>query len=74
MSAVGIRTQRSVVDVIAQRGYDRIHTLEKRRLLLQARKNRTCSFDDCKVKLSMYNDTDFCCSHQRGNVEVPKFL
>lgn len=74
MSSVGARTQRSVVDTIAQRGYDKVHSLEKRRKLLQLRKNRTCSLKDCKVKLSIYNDTDFCSSHQRGNVDPPKFL
>ena len=74
MSAVGVRTQRSVVDTIAQRGYDRIHSLEKRRRLLELKKNRTCSLDHCNVKLSMYNDTEFCASHQRGNIDLPKSL
>lgn len=74
MSSSGVRTQRSVVDIVAQRGYDKVHTLEKRRAFLESKKNRTCSFEDCKVKLSMYNDTHFCALHQRGNVDVPKFL
>ena len=71
---IEVRTQRSVVDLIAQRGYDKIHTLEKRRKMFESMKNRICSSEDCNIKLSMYNDTDFCAQHQRGNIPVSNFL
>lgn len=74
MSGPGVRTHRSVVDIVAQRGYDKVHSLEKRRKLLQANKNRICSLKNCGTKLSMYNDTEFCAIHQRGNIPLPKNL
>lgn len=74
MTAPGIRTHRSVVDIVAQRGYDKVHSLEKRRQLLEQNKNRVCALDSCSTKLSMYNDTNFCAIHQRGNIPLPKHL
>lgn len=74
MTAPGVKAQRSVVNTVAQRGYDRIITLEKRCKQLKEMPVRHCSLDDCNVKLSKYNDTDFCSQHQRGNIPVPKFL
>jgi hypothetical protein len=74
MSAPGVRSQRSVVNTVAQRGYDRIITLEKRCKELKEKETRHCSNDECTTILSKYNDTDFCAQHQRGNIPVPKFL
>ena len=74
MTAPGVKTQRSVVDSVAQRGYDHIMRLEKRAKLLKEQPVRFCSLEDCNVKLSKYNDTDFCAQHQKGNIQVPKFL
>lgn len=74
MSGSGVRVQRSVVDVVAQRGYDRIQYLDKRRKELAKKPVRHCGHEDCNVKLSKYNDTDFCAQHQSGNISLPKFL
>lgn len=74
MSSSGVRTQRSVVDTVAQRGYDRIVYLEKKRQLLKDKPVKHCSHTDCKVRLSRYNDTDYCAQHQSGNISIPKFL
>lgn len=70
----GVRRQINIVDHIAQRGYDHINKLEKRRKLFEQNKNRICSLESCDTKLSMYNDTDFCAIHQRGNLPLPKDL
>lgn len=74
MSSPGVRVQRSVVDLVAQRGYDRVGSLEKKKRLIKQRPLRICSLDSCSTKLSMYNDTDFCAKHQRGNIPLPKHL
>jgi hypothetical protein len=72
--SVGVRTQRSVVDKLAQRGYDHIQRLEKKRKELSEKPKRNCSLDECNVVLSRYNDTDFCAQHQSGNLIIPKHL
>jgi hypothetical protein len=69
-----VRTQRSVVDQVAQRGYDHIQRLEKLARERAQKPKRSCSLEGCSVVLSMYNDTDFCAQHQRGNILIPKFL
>lgn len=74
MSNPGIRSQRSIVNTVAQRGYDRILFLEKRCKEIKQRPVRRCTNEDCSTILSKYNDTDFCAQHQRGNVPAPKFL
>ena len=43
--SVGVRTQRSVVDKLAQRGYDHIQRLEKKRKELSEKPKRNCSLN-----------------------------
>ena len=74
MSAPGVKSQRSVVDTVAQRGYDRIIRLEKRCKEIKEKPLRRCSSEECNTILSKYNDTEFCAQHQSGNIVVPKFL
>lgn len=35
---------------------------------------RTCDHDDCCVRLSVYNSTQYCSSHERVNIPPAKFL
>lgn len=74
MSNPGVRAQRNVVDTIAQRGYDNLHKLDKKFKDLKSKPLRTCFHDSCPVKLSIYNETDFCYQHQRTNIPLGKFL
>jgi hypothetical protein len=74
MSSAGVRTQRSVVDTIAQRGYDHLYRMEKRRQQINQMPTRQCSHEECTTILSRYNDTDWCSLHQTGNVVLNKFL
>jgi hypothetical protein len=70
----GVRTQRSVVDRIAQRGFDHIQRVDKKRKEINSRPKRVCSTEDCSVILSKYNDTDFCALHERENALLNKFI
>jgi hypothetical protein len=54
-----------IVDIQALGGYDRIKTISSKIKKLQANAGRTCSYLDCSIKLSMYNQTDFCSKHER---------
>jgi len=74
MSKPGVKTQRSVVDTIAQRGYDHLFRTEKRRQQIAQVPTRQCADEQCTTKLSKYNDTDWCSLHQTGNVILTKFL
>ena len=74
MSQPLTRTSRSVVDVVAQRGYDHIQRLEKRRKEIDSRPMRRCALDDCTTVLSRYNETGYCAKHERDHAPIAKFL
>jgi hypothetical protein len=62
----------SVVDIQALRGYDRIKSIPSKMKKLQAKAGRTCSHSECCIKLSVYNETDFCAKHERFNFNTSK--
>lgn len=74
MSKPGVRMQRNIVNNLAQRGYDNVHRLDKKCNDLKSKPASICSHDSCSVKLSMYNDTDFCSQHQKENIPLSKFF
>jgi hypothetical protein len=74
MSSLSPRNSRSVVDTIAQRGYDNINRLDKKFKDLKSKPQRFCSHESCSLRLSIYNDTEFCYNHQKENIPLRSFL
>jgi hypothetical protein len=74
MTSPSTRTSRSVVNVIAQRGYDHIQRLDKKRKEINSKPMRFCALDHCAVILSRYNETDYCALHERDKAPVSKFI
>lgn len=62
----------SIVDIQALRGYDSPAKLENKVKKLKQLPSRFCATDGCKVKLSIYNDTEWCSRHQKDNLDLPK--
>lgn len=54
-----------IKDVKARRLYERNRMRAKRKQEAYKIDSRFCKFDDCTVKLSRYNNTDYCSIHER---------
>lgn len=64
----------SVVNIQALRGYDNLNKIQNRAKKLKEQPPRFCAQEECKVKLSMYNSTDYCSAHQLGNIPLSTFI
>lgn len=72
MTEHGARTNRSVVDHVSQTAYPSDKFTKQVYKRYKIHQIKICSVEECNVKLSFYNDTDFCSRHQKGNINIPK--
>lgn len=70
MSSYGARTNRSVVDLVSQKAYPSDKITKAVYKKLQTHTKKVCSHSDCSVKLSFYNETNYCAIHERTNANT----
>ena len=56
-------SSRPIVDIEAIHGYESFQILKHKRMILDNKLIRHC--EKCKIKLSIYNDSNFCAQHER---------
>lgn len=70
MTTSNSRNNRSVADLILQISYPSETITKKVYARREKYQHRNCLHEDCNVKLSFYNDTDYCSLHQRYHTDA----